>query len=355
MKEKIKLTQFAKSAGCAAKLSPNILSEVVGKLPKPSDDSLLVGVETSDDAAVYQVSEELALIQTVDFFPPMVDDPYTFGQIAAANALSDIYAMGGEPKLALNIVAFPNCLGAEVLGEILAGGAAKATEAGVVLAGGHSINDEEPKYGLCVTGFVHPEKFWKNAGAVPGDVLVLTKPLGVGIINTAVKAELASEEAKNGAIASMTTLNRTAMEIFREYEVHSCTDVTGFSLAGHGLEMARASGVTLEIETEKLEVLPEALEYASMGLVPEGTYRNRIYNESDVCMQEEISENMQDLIYDPQTSGGLLLSLKREDACKALAALESAGYGLKASIIGNVTGKQDKYLVVRRGGRQEVI
>lgn len=352
MKEEIKLTQSAKSAGCAAKLSPNILSEVVGKLPKPSDKNLLVGVETSDDAAVYQVSDELALIQTVDFFPPMVDDPYTFGQIAAANALSDIYAMGGEPKLALNIVAFPNCLGAEVLGEILAGGAAKAAEAGVVLAGGHSINDEEPKYGLCVTGFVNPQKFWKNAGAKPEDVLVLTKPLGVGIINTAVKAELASEEARKAAVASMTTLNRKAMEIFRNYEVHSCTDITGFSLAGHALEMAKASGVTLEIETEKLEILPEALDYAAMGLVPEGAYRNRMYQEPDVYRDENISETMVDLLYDPQTSGGLLFSMKREDAQKAMAELASSEYTLKAAVIGKVTEKQEKYLAVYAADRK---
>lgn len=346
MKEEIRLTQYAKSAGCAAKIGPKILSEVVGKLPKFSDENLLVGVETADDAAVYRISDETALIQTLDFFPPMVDEPYTFGQIAAANALSDVYAMGGEPKLALNIVAFPNCLGAEVLGEILAGGAAKAAEAGVVLAGGHSINDEEPKYGLCVTGFVHPDKFWKNVGARPGDVLLLTKPLGVGIINTAVKAEIASPKARDAAITNMTTLNKTAMEVLRNVEVHSCTDVTGFSLAGHALEMARASDVTLEIKADNLEILPEALDYAAMGLVPEGTYRNRAYNEQDVDMGAEIPEAMQDVIYDPQTSGGLLVSLREEDAVKTLEALKQAGYPLRAAVIGKVSEKKEKYLTV---------
>ena len=281
----VKLTEFSKSAGCAAKIGPGILAEVVGRLPAAKDDRLMVGVETADDAAVYRVSDEVALIQTVDFFPPMVDDPFTFGQIAAANALSDVYAMGGEPRLALNVVAFPNCLGAEVLGEILAGGASKVKEAGAVLAGGHSINDEEPKYGLCVSGFVKPDRIWKNGGARTGDVLLLTKPLGVGLINTAVKAGMASEEAERKAVESMSCLNKLAMEVLREVEVHSCTDVTGFGLTGHALETARASGKSLVIQTDKLEVLPDALFYASMGLVPEGTYRNKAFNKKDVRLE----------------------------------------------------------------------
>lgn len=283
----VKLTEFSKSAGCAAKIGPGVLAEVVGRLPSAVDENLMVGVETADDAAVYRVSDEVALIQTVDFFPPMVDDPYTFGQIAAANALSDVYAMGGEPRLALNVVAFPNCLGAEVLGEILAGGASKVQEAGAVLAGGHSINDEEPKYGLCVSGFVHPDRIWKNGGAQAGDVLLLTKPLGVGLINTAVKAGMASAEAEKRAVESMSCLNKIAMEVLREAEIHSCTDVTGFGLTGHALETARASKASLVIETKKLEVLPDALFYASMGLVPEGTYRNKEFNKKDVRIEEQ--------------------------------------------------------------------
>ena len=307
----------------------------------------MVGVETAVDAAVYRVSDEVALIQTVDFFPPMVDDPFTFGQIAAANALSDVYAMGGEPRLALNVVAFPNCLGAEVLGEILAGGASKVKEAGAVLAGGHSINDEEPKYGLCVSGFVKPDRIWKNGGARTGDVLLLTKPLGVGLINTAVKAGMASEEAERKAVESMSCLNKLAMEVLREVEVHSCTDVTGFGLTGHALETARASGKSLVIQTDKLEVLPDALFYASMGLVPEGTYRNKAFNKKDVRLEEQVDEAMEDLVFDPQTSGGLLVSLKREDAENVLVRLAEAGYPLKAGIVGAVTDLQDKYLIVR--------
>ena len=343
----VKLTEFSKSAGCAAKIGPGVLAEVVGRLPSAVDENLMVGVETADDAAVYRVSDEVALIQTVDFFPPMVDDPYTFGQIAAANALSDVYAMGGEPRLALNVVAFPNCLGAEVLGEILAGGASKVQEAGAVLAGGHSINDEEPKYGLCVSGFVHPDRIWKNGGAQAGDVLLLTKPLGVGLINTAVKAGMASAEAEKRAVESMSCLNKIAMEVLREAEIHSCTDVTGFGLTGHALETARASKASLVIETKKLEVLPDALFYASMGLVPEGTYRNKEFNKKDVRIEEQVDEALEDLVFDPQTSGGLLVSLPGRDAEMVLRKLEQAGYPLKAGIGGFVTDLQDKYLLIR--------
>lgn len=348
MKEKVKLTQYSKSAGCAAKLGPKILSEVVGKLPKFQDENLLVGVETSDDGAVYRISEDLAMIQTLDFFPPMVDEPYVFGQVAAANALSDIYAMGGEPRLALNIVAYPNCLGSEVLGEILAGGAAKVKEAGAVLAGGHSINDEEPKYGMSVTGFVHPDKIWKNAGARPGDLLILTKALGVGILNTAVKAEMASPEEKKAAQESMIYLNKTAMEVFRRFSIHCCTDVTGFSLAGHALEIGKASQVSLEIFTEKLPLLPGVLDYASMGLVPEGTYRNKAYQKKEVFLDEDISEDMEDLLFDPQTSGGLLAAVPFEEGEKLLAALKDAGLKTPPAIIGRVEEKKEHFIYFRR-------
>ena len=345
-REEIRLTQLSKSAGCAAKLSPQILAEVVEKLPRFQDENLLVGVETSDDAAVYRITEDLAMIQTLDFFPPMVDDPYTFGQIAAANAMSDIYAMGGEPKVALNIVAYPNCLGPEGLEAILAGGASKVQEAGAVLAGGHSINDEEPKYGMSVTGFVHPDKVWKNYGAKPGDVMILTKPLGTGIINTAVKADMASEEAMEAARTSMTSLNKIAKEVFAEFPIHCCTDVTGFSLAGHSLEIARASEVTLEIQAEKLPILPEALWYASMGLVPEGTYRNKNYQKQEVSLGKGISEAVEDLIFDPQTSGGLLACVEAAYAEEILAALENKGLATAAAVIGRVKEKQETYIQV---------
>lgn len=348
MEEKIKLTRYSKSAGCAAKLGPKILAEVVDKLPKFQDENLLVGVETSDDGAVYRISEDLAMIQTLDFFPPMVDDPYVYGQIAAANALSDIYAMGGDPRLALNIVAYPNCLGSEILGKILAGGASKVKEAGAVLAGGHSINDEEPKYGMSVTGFVHPDKIWKNVGARPGDLLILTKALGVGILNTAVKAEMASPEEEQAARESMTYLNKTAMEVFRQFPIHCCTDVTGFSLAGHALEIAKASQVSLEIFTEDLPVLPGVLEYGAMGLVPEGTYRNKVYQKVEVFLDEDISETMEDLLFDPQTSGGLLAAVPFEEGKRLLAALKEAGLKTPAAIIGKVEDRKEHFIYFRR-------
>ncbi len=302
---------------------------------------LLVGTETSDDAAVYQVGKELAIIQTVDFFTPVVDDPYLFGQIAAANALSDVYAMGGEPKLALNLAAFPNCLDIEILGEILRGGADKVMEAGAVLAGGHTISDEEPKYGLCVTGFVHPENMWKNYGARPGDSLILTKPLGSGIISTAVKGELASEEELREAVKVMTTLNKYARDLAANFSVHSCTDITGFGLAGHAMEMAKGSEATLVIETEKLPVLPGVQEYAEMGLIPAGAYRNREFLESG--MESRTEGWREDVLFDPQTSGGLLLAVPQEEAPELMKLL--SGLELPSAVIGEVTGKQEKYLV----------
>lgn len=217
----------------------------------------MVGIETSDDAAIYRVTDDIAMIQTVDFFTPVVDDPYTFGQIAAANSLSDVYAMGGEPKVALNIVGFPNCLDPEILGEILRGGADKVKEAGAVLVGGHSVQDDEPKYGLSVSGFVHPDKIYRNYGCRPGDVLVLTKQIGSGIINTAVKAEMASEQAKTEAVKVMSSLNKKAKEAAEGFPVNACTDITGFGLLGHCAEMAEASGVTLEIQAKRVPYMQE--------------------------------------------------------------------------------------------------
>lgn len=316
----------------------------MSKLPKLFDPMLIVGTETSDDAAVYRVTEEIAIIQTVDFFTPIVDDPYTFGQIAAANALSDVYAMGGDPKIALNIAAFPNCLDSCILEEILAGGADKVIEAGAVLAGGHTIQDEEPKYGLCVTGFVNPDNLWKNNGAEAGDVLILTKPLGSGIISTAVKGGLASETEAFYAIKVMTTLNKYARDIAKEYRIHSCTDITGFGLGGHALEMAEGSDRTLVIESEKIPVMTGAREYAQMGLIPAGTYRNREYTEGKVESHIQ-GDWLEDLIYDPQTSGGLLLAVHQDDGkelLRRLAALE-----LPSAVIGKVTEKQQKTLVLK--------
>lgn len=316
----------------------------MGKLPKFSDPMLLVGTETSDDAAVYKINDDLAMIQTVDFFTPVVDDPYLFGQIAAANALSDVYAMGGEPKVALNLAAFPDCLDIEILGEILKGGADKVIEAGAVLAGGHTISDNEPKYGLCVSGFVNPKLMWKNYGAEAGDVLILTKPLGTGILSTAIKGELASEAEIEAAVKNMTFLNRYARDIAAEFSIHSCTDITGFGIAGHAMEMAKGSGKTLVLDTGSFPVLQGVQSYTEMGLIPAGAYRNREYLEEDV--ESQIPGTwLEDLAYDPQTSGGLLLAVSREDGYNLLEKLNALE--LPSAIIGEVTEKQDKFLILK--------
>lgn len=343
--KEVHLTQFSPAAGCAAKIGPGTLAGILEKLPKFSDDRLLVGIETSDDGAVYQINDELAMIQTLDFFPPMVDDPYVFGQIAAANALSDIYAMGGDPKTALNIVAWPNCINPEILGEILRGGAEKVKEAGAVLAGGHSIQDDVPKYGLSITGFVHPRRLLRNCGAKTGDVLILTKPLGIGIINTAVKAGLASEQAQKKVIQVMTCLNNKAKEVLADYPVTSCTDVTGFGLVGHGIEMADGSNVTLTIETGNLPLLAEALDYARMGLVPEGAYRNHAFAGEKLAAYD-IEEAMLDICVDPQTSGGLLASVPAIWAEKIIAGMKAGGVETECAVVGYVTERKEQSLIL---------
>lgn len=344
MKKKVQLTKLAPNCGCAAKVGPGTLAGVLGNLPKFCDPDLLVGTDTSDDAAVYKISEDLALIQTLDFFTPVADDPYDFGQIAAANALSDVYAMGGTPKTALNIVAFPKDMDVEILGEILRGGADKVMESGAVLAGGHTIQDDTPKYGLSVTGFVNPKKFWKNYGAQTGDKLILTKPLGAGIINTAIKADLVSEEARTAALASMKLLNRSACEVFREFEIHACTDITGFGLGGHATEMAAASDRTIVIDTEKLPLLPDVEMYASMGLIPGGAYRNREYaNKTGVKSSAVLWK--EDVVFDPQTSGGLLAAVPEKDVPYIMEELNAAG--LQAGVIGEVTDRQEWMLELR--------
>lgn len=346
--EEVRLTKLAHTAGCAAKIGPGTLAGILESLPKFEDPRLLVGIETSDDGAIYQVNEDVALIQTLDFFPPMVDDPYVFGQVAAANALSDIYAMGGEPKVALNIVAWPNCVNPKFLAEILRGGADKVKEAGAVLAGGHSIQDDVPKYGLSVSGFVHPDRILKNCGAVAGDVLILTKPLGTGIVNTAVKAELASKEAEAEVIGVMTSLNKKAKQIFDRYEIHACTDVTGFGLAGHSLELAKGSGVTVEIDGAGLPLQTAACEYAKMGLIPEGAYKNRAYagQDTDVSKAEEW---LQDIFFDPQTSGGLLVSVTPETAEKILSDFQTEGLDTSYAVVGRVLPKEDVWVRLTGG------
>ena len=273
-----------------------------------------MGFETGDDACVYRVSDTLALVQTVDFFPPVVDDPYAFGQISAANALSDVYAMGGDPKTAMNLLCYPTCLPPEVVGAILAGGGDKVREAGAVLAGGHTIQDPEPKYGLCVTGFVNPQKLLTNAGARPGDRLLLTKPLGTGVLVTAAKADLIDEAAFAAAVASMAALNRTAAELAAGYEVHACTDVTGFGLLGHACEMAEASGVTIRLYSGELPLLEGARELAEMGILPAGAHTNMGYVKERVSFADSTARALRDLMADPQTSGGLLLAVAEPQA-----------------------------------------
>ncbi len=315
----------------------------MGKLPKFEDDNLIVGIETSDDAAIYKVTDDIAMIQTVDFFTPIVDDPYMFGQIAAANSLSDVYAMGGEPKVALNIVGFPNCLDPAILGEILAGGAAKVKEAGAVLVGGHSVQDDEPKYGLCVSGFVHPDKIFKNYGCKPGDILILTKQIGSGIVNTAIKAQMASEGAIQEAVTVMSSLNKKAKEVVENYPVTACTDITGFGLLGHCVEMASASEVTFELKVEEIAYIRDAISYAKMGLVPGGAYKNRGYSVGLVDTSR-VAEHYVDLLYDPQTSGGLLISISAENVEQLMEDFAKKNMDTKVSIIGKVVKKGDKLI-----------
>lgn len=321
--EDVKLTKLAKCAGCGAKVGAGVLAKLLDGIRVHHDPNLLVGFDKSDDASVYQVTEDLALVQTVDFFPPIDDDPYTFGQIAATNALSDVYAMGGEPKLALNIMAVPESLPKEAVHALLRGGYDKVYEAGAIITGGHSILDDEPKYGLAVTGFVHPKKLLKNCGAEAGDVLFLTKPLGIGILTTAAKADLVSEEAMALAKKLMTTLNKGARDVMVKYRVHACTDVTGFSLMGHGLEMAQGSDMELELDTSAIDLIEEAKGFAQMGILPAGMYRNRTFAE-EMVDPGQVPLYIQDMLYDPQTSGGLLIAVHPDDAEAMYAELKTA-------------------------------
>lgn len=338
-----KLTQMSRTSGWAAKIGPEALSKILDKLPKMEDKNLLVGIETSDDAAVYKLNEDTALIQTLDFFTPVVDDPYTFGQIAATNSLSDVYAMGGKPLVALNIVCFPTCLSIDILGEILKGGASKVLEAGAVVIGGHSVDDNEPKYGLSVTGTVNPDKVLKNCGSKPNDLVILTKPLGTGIINTAIKGELASESSYKNAVEVMTTLNKYAGEIIVNYPVSACTDITGFGLMGHVYEMASGSDVTFKLNKRRIPFIKEAEEYAKMGLVPAGAYKNKNYI-SDKYVLNNVETWMEDILFDPQTSGGLLVTCKESDAISIMGELKKLP--LKSAIIGEVVEFTGNYIEV---------
>lgn len=318
---------------------------MLSKLPRTDDPRVLVGIETADDAGVYQLNDETALIQTLDFFTPIVDDPFLFGQIAAANSFSDIYAMGGKPLTALNIVMFPICrLAPEVLLDILSGGQQKIAEAGAVMVGGHSIDDDEPKYGLSVTGVVNPLKVLTNAGAQPGDALILTKAIGTGVLFTALRAEMFAAGVA-AAAAGMARLNRYAAEAMVQYPVHACTDITGFGLLGHAFEMAAASGVEMELDSGSVPLLPDAADAANMGLVPAGAYANREYLKN-ITIDPGVPINIQDLLFDPQTSGGLLISIPAGQAKELLADLKAAGDDCAAQI-GQVNAKGTGKIHVR--------
>lgn len=330
--------------GWASKIGPEVLSNLLSNLPAIKDENLLVGFEKSDDAAIYKVSDEIALIQTLDFFTPMIDDPYIFGQIAAANSLSDVYAMGGTPKTAMNIVCFPEKEDISILGEILRGGAEKIAESGAVLSGGHSIHDNNIKYGLSVTGFVNPNKIFKNYGCEDGDILILTKPLGTGIISTGLKIETITDDEKKDWINIMTTLNKYASEIISNYPVTACTDITGFGFLGHAYEMAVASNKTFVIEQELIPYLNVAKRFAKEFYVNSMGQKNRNYLNKNVDINN-VPLWLQEIILDPQTSGGLLISLPSKYATQIITDLNKLK--IKSNIIGTVTNYSNKYIIVR--------
>ena len=324
----VRLTQQVKAGGCASKLPPGSLRAVLSNLPVQNDPNLLVGFETSDDAGIYQIARDLALVQTVDFFTPLVDDPFTFGQIAATNALSDVYAMGGRPVSALAMVCFPQNGDLAILEQIMRGGLAKMSEANCTVVGGHSVRDEEMKFGYAVTGVIDPTHVKTNARAIAGDALILTKPIGTGVITTALKQGKAEQAWVDAAIRSMTTLNKTAAETASKFAgVHAMTDITGFGLMGHGREMAVGSGVTLEIETACVPLIDGALSAVRAGAIPGGLVSNREFAECMVADADraDIPEELRKLMYDPQTSGGLLISVSAEEADGVLRAIREAG------------------------------
>ena len=333
---------FCKGGGCTAKLGPGVLSRVLERIPKKYDENLLIGFESSDDASVYKLTDDIAMVQTLDFFPPMVDDPYTFGKIAAANALSDIYAMGGEVKTALNIVCFPEQMDLNILGDIIQGGSEKVTEAGGVLSGGHSIMDQDVKYGLSVTGIINPNKIYQNNGCKVGDKLILTKPLGVGIISTANRVGEASKEAMEQAIESMCTLNKYAAEIIRKYDVHACTDVTGFSLLGHLNEMV-AGDCSAVIDSMKVPYIKEARDYAKEFLLTAAAQRKRNYLEDKILFNID-DFAMEEILFDPQTSGGLLVAVNPDDVENIMKELNSLK--LQCGVIGKVVEAKEHKIIV---------
>lgn len=355
----VKLTAMAKAAGCAAKLNPAMLDAVLRKLPRQTDPNVLVGFDTNDDAGIYKISTELALVQTVDFFTPIVDDPYLFGQIAAANALSDVYAMGGRPVSSLSIVGFPENGDREILEEIIRGGLEKMQQAECSVIGGHCIRNEDMLFGYAVTGVIHPDRVWRNVGARANDTLIFTKPLGTGVITTALKKNAASPQSLAAAVQAMTTLNRAASQALQEFSasydaanpVHAVTDVTGFSLLGHAREMSLGDSargvdpVSLEIDHAAFEYFPGAVEASRDGHLSGGLKNNRAFIGDCVAFADSVSIEYQNLLFDPQTSGGLLAAIDSNSVGAALAALQR--YGVAARQVGRVIPKRSPLIFVR--------
>ena len=344
METEVKLTKLANCAGCGAKMGAGTLAQMLEGFHTHTDPRLIVGFDKSDDASVYVLDENTALIQTTDFFPPIVDDPYLYGRIAATNALSDVYAMGGEPKLALNLLCAAEGMEDAMIREILRGGYDAAYEAGTIITGGHTIRGAEPIYGLAVSGFVHPGRVLTNSNAKSGDALILTKPLGVGVITTGAKADMVDADVIARLHRQMATLNKAARDVMVKYPVHSCTDVTGFGLLGHSFEMAQGSGCTIHIRAGDVPFHPEALELASMGLIPAGAYRNREYAQAAVKVRGDVPLALQDIFYDPQTSGGLMFALPEAAARDCLKELKAVVP--EAAVIGYVTAKEEFSLVL---------
>ncbi len=334
----MRLTEMVSCAGCAAKLAPKDLAQVLSTLPKQNGKNVIVGFDTADDAGVFRLSDDLALVQTVDFFPPVADDPEIYGRIAANNALNDVYAMGGTPISSLSMVCYPQKGDWEVLGAILRGGQAVMSEHDVVVLGGHSVDDQEIKFGFAVTGTIDPKRVITNAGAKAGDVLVLTKPIGTGAINTAVKFGKASPETEAAAVKTMQISARDASKAMIAAGANACTDVTGFGLLGHAFEMAKGSGVTLSIESDTVPLLPEILQLISQGMLTRGDKNNRVYVGETVIISENVSREMQSALYDPQTAGGLLISVPRDGADQIVNTIEGA------AIIGTV-GESTAHLI----------
>jgi selenide,water dikinase len=361
----IKLTAMAKAAGCAAKLNPAVLDSVLRKLPQQTNKNVLVGFDTNDDAGIYLIQKHLALVQTVDFFTPIVDDPFLFGQIAAANALSDVYAMGGRPISSLSIVGFPESANPEILEQIIRGGLSKMTEAECSVIGGHSIRTDDMLFGYAVTGTIHPDKIWRNVGAQLGDALIFTKPLGTGVITTALKKDQASPESLSAAVAAMTTLNRVAARSLVAFQestslsakgvasspIHAVTDVTGFGILGHAREMALGdpsrglAPVSLELEYTAFEYLPGAVEAARAGHLSGGLKNNRAFVAECASFSTNVPQEFQDLLFDPQTSGGLLVSLDPSSVADCLKVL--AQNGVSARQVGRVVAKRSPLIYVK--------